>query len=459
MQPSQARFVTVCQQLLALGVVLAVLTPAAGVISLDVVPDRPSGSAAPAAVPMAAYARAATVPSKVPTEAVDARVQEYSLTAPAGARIAPGHLKARSVIQPSGASEVTSSPLPVTGYGAIGVTWQHGRSIADDAIAVQARTSDGTGWSGWTDVEYHDDHGPDPGSAEAVHSRPGTEPLLVGDVDEVQVRVATDAAAPSDMKLAVIDPGQAPDSARELPAIDTAELAGEDEVEPAAVDHRGRRRRAGAVRRDVHPEAEDLLARAVGCRRADGGTRGRCTTSRCTRASCTTPSTPTTTPARRCPASCAASTRTTPGPAAGATSATTSWSTGSAGSGRAGTAASTGPVVGAHTLGYNDNAFAMSAIGNFETAPSVAGDARGVRRAVRVEAVAARHQRRLHQAVGDLAQLQGDQRAPRRRLHGLPGQVPLRARSRRSASWRRSCRRAGAAVSSSPTSRAATIRT
>ena len=58
-------------------------------------------------------------------------------------------------------------------------------------------------------MEYHDDHGPDPGSAEAAHSRPGTEPLLVGDVDEVQVRVATDAAAPSDMKLAVIDPGQA----------------------------------------------------------------------------------------------------------------------------------------------------------------------------------------------------------------------------------------------------------
>ena len=70
MQPSQARFVTVCQQLLALGVVLAVLTPAAGVISLDVVPDRSSGSATAAAVPMAAYARAATVPSQVPTEAV-----------------------------------------------------------------------------------------------------------------------------------------------------------------------------------------------------------------------------------------------------------------------------------------------------------------------------------------------------------------------------------------------------
>ena len=37
MHPVQARFVTACQQLLALGVVLAVLTPAAAVLSLDIV--------------------------------------------------------------------------------------------------------------------------------------------------------------------------------------------------------------------------------------------------------------------------------------------------------------------------------------------------------------------------------------------------------------------------------------
>ena len=37
MRPSKAHFVTSCQQLLALGAVLAVLTPAASVVSLDVV--------------------------------------------------------------------------------------------------------------------------------------------------------------------------------------------------------------------------------------------------------------------------------------------------------------------------------------------------------------------------------------------------------------------------------------
>ena len=40
MSISRIRFVTACQQLLALGVVLAVLTPATSVISLDVVQDR-----------------------------------------------------------------------------------------------------------------------------------------------------------------------------------------------------------------------------------------------------------------------------------------------------------------------------------------------------------------------------------------------------------------------------------
>ena len=41
---------------------------------------------------MAAYARAASVPSSVPTAAVRSNVEEYALTAPAGARIAPGAL-------------------------------------------------------------------------------------------------------------------------------------------------------------------------------------------------------------------------------------------------------------------------------------------------------------------------------------------------------------------------------
>ena len=42
-QRHRHRFVAVCQQLLALGVICAALTPATGVMSLDLVPEAPVG--------------------------------------------------------------------------------------------------------------------------------------------------------------------------------------------------------------------------------------------------------------------------------------------------------------------------------------------------------------------------------------------------------------------------------
>ena len=45
MSPSRARFVTACQQLLALGVVVVALAPATRVVSLDVVGVHPGQSA------------------------------------------------------------------------------------------------------------------------------------------------------------------------------------------------------------------------------------------------------------------------------------------------------------------------------------------------------------------------------------------------------------------------------
>ena len=67
-------------------------------------------------------------------------------------------------------------------------------------------------------LEYHDEHGPDDGSAEAAASRPGTEPMFVGDVDDVQVEASTDGVAlPDDLSLALVDPGTARSSETEAP--------------------------------------------------------------------------------------------------------------------------------------------------------------------------------------------------------------------------------------------------
>ncbi len=47
MSPSRARYITACQQLLALGVVVIALVPATRVVSLDVVGVRPGGQSGP----------------------------------------------------------------------------------------------------------------------------------------------------------------------------------------------------------------------------------------------------------------------------------------------------------------------------------------------------------------------------------------------------------------------------
>ncbi|MDN4162280.1 FG-GAP-like repeat-containing protein [Nocardioides abyssi] len=229
MSRSKDRFVTGCQQVLALGAVLAVLTPAARVLTLDVVHEAPGGAPAyglglgqsngvSVTGRLSAYAAETVNTSVVPAEVVDPVVTEYALTAPADGRVAKRALQARTRVA-GGAAEVVAEPQPVTGYGAVGVTWQHGEAIDDDAISFEVRTETDGAWTGWAELAYHDEHGPDPDSAEARRARPGTDELLVGEVDRVQVRVRSKAGVPDDLRLAVVDPGHAGVVAREKPAL------------------------------------------------------------------------------------------------------------------------------------------------------------------------------------------------------------------------------------------------
>ncbi|KQW49411.1 hypothetical protein ASC77_12135 [Nocardioides sp. Root1257] len=227
MPPSKIRFVTACQQLLALGLVIAVLTPAASVVSLDVVHDRPGETTATAdaasglAADLSAYVRESARSSTVPDEVVDPTVTEYALT-PAASTTGTPRLARTKADLVAAQSSVTSVAEPVEGYGAVGVTWAHGTKIAEGDIALKVRTRTGSAWSAWMDLDYDADHGPDPGTAEARHARPGTDALLVGDVDDVQVKVNTpDGTLPPGLRLAVVDPGEADTTAVEHPALDT----------------------------------------------------------------------------------------------------------------------------------------------------------------------------------------------------------------------------------------------
>ncbi|MBF4768120.1 VCBS repeat-containing protein [Nocardioides agariphilus] len=232
--PFQARFVTATQQLLALAVVCAGLTPALGVVSLDVVAQEPGTSAAATAkVLLSAYGEEAQQASRLPSGPVSAKVREVQLTQPASAattgrtfgRIAPRTANARVAATP-GSTRLTSLPQRVTGYGSIGVTWAHGVTVPDTDLSFQVRTRTDGAWSSWTTLDYHDDHGPDPDSAEGRHARPGTEPLLVGNVDDVQVRADTTTILPADMQLAVIAPGKPASTVTARAAIDTSTMDG-----------------------------------------------------------------------------------------------------------------------------------------------------------------------------------------------------------------------------------------
>ncbi len=245
MRPSQARFVTACQQLLALGVVLAVLTPAASVITLDVVNQAPHGSVGTThdgrpAAGLSAYSTEMKRTSVVPAGTVDAGVTDYELTTPAtNGKIATAPTARAKIGSLDSGTELTTAPVAVEGYGGVGLTWDPRVVLDDHDASFSLRTRTGESWSDWLEIPFHDEHGPEADSREARHARPGTDLVLVGKVDEVQVRGVLErgAALPADLRMTVTSPGHAIRTARELPALETAEESGEQPPgEPAPED-------------------------------------------------------------------------------------------------------------------------------------------------------------------------------------------------------------------------------
>jgi uncharacterized protein with LGFP repeats len=218
MPEKKSRFVVLCQQLLALGTVAALAAPAAGVVSLEIVAPtpRPAGdSGTGARAPMALVASHAVEPevTEVPVRGV-AKTGLQALTA-------------RRAAPKNAAAELAglSAPTEVSGYATVGVTWNPREHLDEDEVKVSVRSLDRGTWGAWQEVEYHDDHGPDPDSEEALGARQGTDPIVVGDVDEVQVKIETaDGEVPAGAALAVVDPKDTPAPQLAEPAIDTAEL-------------------------------------------------------------------------------------------------------------------------------------------------------------------------------------------------------------------------------------------
>lgn len=218
MPENKSRFVVLCQQLLALGTVAALAAPAAGVVSLDIVKPAPQdgGAVAAAPAPMALVAADSVAPevTEVPLRQVATHTERGS--GPLARRDGRVAVAGRS------------APTEVSGFATVGVTWDGDERLEEGEVAVSVRSREDGRWGPWQEIEYHDDHGPDPDSAEARDARQGTDPIVVGAVDDVQVRVETvDGALPEEAALAVVDP-RPTRGRRAAPAIDTAEPTDDD---------------------------------------------------------------------------------------------------------------------------------------------------------------------------------------------------------------------------------------
>ncbi|MGH8822867.1 MAG: peptidoglycan recognition protein family protein, partial [Jiangellaceae bacterium] len=121
----------------------------------------------------------------------------------------PGDERSSSALRPSDPSgRLETDTLETEPFRLAAVTWT-GMSKVDMTVWTRTR-ADGE-WSSWTELPADDaGHAPDPGSAEAENARGGTEPLIVAESDAIQVRVALGDSRrlPAGIRIHLVDPGE-----------------------------------------------------------------------------------------------------------------------------------------------------------------------------------------------------------------------------------------------------------
>ncbi|MFI9203291.1 N-acetylmuramoyl-L-alanine amidase [Streptomyces sp. NPDC053048] len=124
-----------------------------------------------------------------------------------------------------GGAERVLPPQDVPPFSMVGIVWDDATAELRGTAQVRTRPVGAKQWSGWQDVETHDDDRPDLDSPETRGGslRGSTAPLWVGACDAVQVRVRQDPAAgrtpdarplPSGLRVELVDPGKDPRTPR-----------------------------------------------------------------------------------------------------------------------------------------------------------------------------------------------------------------------------------------------------
>ncbi|MFF8604145.1 N-acetylmuramoyl-L-alanine amidase [Streptomyces sp. NPDC015232] len=211
----------------------------AAALAVPLALTTPAGAAAAPAAPRVHPAAPAEPAGSTQSFPLEPLARPAPLDAPRG----------RALTRPAApAGERGLARRDVRPFSLVGVVWNDARTPLHGTVQVRTRaTADGT-WTGWQDVETHnEEHGADPGTAEGRSRalRGATAPLWVGDSDGVEVRVrpeagpertAEAAALPAGLRLELVDPGPDPATARAADPVSdpVSERPADPAVDPAA---------------------------------------------------------------------------------------------------------------------------------------------------------------------------------------------------------------------------------
>jgi uncharacterized protein with LGFP repeats len=186
---------------------------------------------------------AAALALPLTSPALAARPVSPAAVRPASGAEAPGGTQSLP-LAPLASRDRTLAPVAEQGlprrdvrhFSLVGVIWDDPDTVLHGRVQVRARAAGTDTWSGWQDLETHNDDAADPGTAERTSGRVhgATAPLWVGDSDGVEVRVraeadrrtedtargsrtaTTTAPLPTGLRLELVDPGEsAPAPARQ----------------------------------------------------------------------------------------------------------------------------------------------------------------------------------------------------------------------------------------------------
>ncbi|WP_030324880.1 peptidoglycan recognition protein [Streptomyces sp. NRRL B-3229] len=214
--------------------------------------SSPAAAARPASPASAgtAFASTASVSTVAGAEARGAaealrggRAQDVAQTLGSTQSLPLAPLTSRDRTLAPAAAEQGLSRRDVRHFSLVGVVWNDPDTVLHGSVQVRTRAVGADTWSGWQDLETHNDDAADPGTAERASGRVhgATAPLWVGDSDGVEVRVRAEAdrrtedtargsrtvtasaPLPTGLRLELVDPGSsapAPGTREAAPAAD-----------------------------------------------------------------------------------------------------------------------------------------------------------------------------------------------------------------------------------------------